>query len=257
MQSFLSPRAAMLAAAMALAPALSVAPGQAQTLNIGIGAPITSLDPHFFNAGPNNGMATHIFRFLTQRDAGLQLRADLAESWTAVSETVWEFKLRQGVTWHDGRPLTAEDVAFTVARAPNVPNSPGGYGGFLAGIQRLEVVDAHTVRFHMASPSPLLPSNQAAVAIIAKHAADGGGRRRPLPRRQLRQRRPRGAGTLRRLRARQPGRATRPLGAGELPHDRERRRPRRRRAGRRCRHHRPDPWQRPGAAEDQQRAHHL
>jgi peptide/nickel transport system substrate-binding protein len=173
MQSFLSPRAAMLAAAMALAPALSVAPGQAQTLNIGIGAPITSLDPHFFNAGPNNGMATHIFRFLTQRDAGLQLRADLAESWTAVSETVWEFKLRQGVTWHDGRPLTAEDVAFTVARAPNVPNSPGGYGGFLAGIQRLEVVDAHTVRFHMASPSPLLPSNLAAVAIIAKHAADG------------------------------------------------------------------------------------
>jgi peptide/nickel transport system substrate-binding protein len=158
---------------LSLAAALLALPAGAQTLNVGIGAPITSIDPHFFNAGPNNGMATHLFRFLTQRDASLRLKPDLAESWTAVSETVWEFKLRDGVTWHDGRPLTAEDVAFTMARAPNVPNSPGGFGGFLAGVERVEVVDPRTVRFHMNGPSPLLPSNMAAVAIIAKHAAEG------------------------------------------------------------------------------------
>jgi peptide/nickel transport system substrate-binding protein len=160
-------------AALPLAALLAAAPADAQTLNIGIGAPITSIDPHFFNAGPNNGMAHHIFRFLTQRDASLRLKPDLAESWTAVSDTIWEFKLRQGVTWHDGKPLTADDVAFTMARAPNVPNSPGGFGGFLAGVQRVEVVDAQTVRFHMDGPSPLLPSNMAAVAIIARHAAEG------------------------------------------------------------------------------------
>jgi peptide/nickel transport system substrate-binding protein len=159
---------ALVAASLALA-----APAAAQTLNVGVGAPITSLDPHFFNAGPNNGMAMHIYRFLTTRDAQLRLRPDLAERWTAVSDTVWEFKLREGVTWHDGNPVTAEDVAFSMGRAPNVPNSPGGFGGFLAGVERVEVVDARTVRFHMNGPSPLLPSNMAAVAIIARHAADG------------------------------------------------------------------------------------
>lgn len=162
--------AGLLAAALAVAPA---APAAAQTLNIGIAAPITSVDPHFYNAAPNNGMATHIYRFLTTRDANLRLRPDLAERWTAIGDTIWEFKLRDGVTWHDGQPLTGDDVAFTVARAPNVPNSPGGYGGFLAGIERVEVVDPRTVRFHVAGPSPLLPNNMASVAIIARHAAEG------------------------------------------------------------------------------------
>ena len=161
-----------LAAAFAAAAAFA-GPAAAQTLNVGIAAPITSIDPHFYNAGPNNGMANHIFRFLTTRDANLRLRPDVAERWTAIGDTIWEFKLREGVTWHDGKPLTAEDVAFTAARAPNVPNSPGGFGGFLAGVERVEVVDPRTVRFHMSGPSPLLPGNMAAVALIAKHAAEG------------------------------------------------------------------------------------
>jgi peptide/nickel transport system substrate-binding protein len=168
-----SRRARLAAAILPTVALLAAGTASAQTLNVGIGAPITSIDPHFFNAGPNNGMAMHIWRFLTTRDANLRLQPDLAESWKAISDTVWEFKLREGVLWHDGRPVTAEDVAFTAERAPSVPNSPGGFGGFLAGVQRVEVVDARTVRIHTASASPLLPSNMAAVAIIPKHAAEG------------------------------------------------------------------------------------
>ena len=75
----------------------------------------------------------------------------LAESWKAVSETVWEFKLRPGVKWHDGRDFTADDVAFTVARVPDVPNSPATFAGFVRAIRRVEVVDPLTVRFHTAA----------------------------------------------------------------------------------------------------------
>ncbi|MBP0446752.1 ABC transporter substrate-binding protein [Roseomonas sp. SSH11] len=139
------------------------------TLTIGIGGAVTSVDPHFYNASPNNGLAMHIFDRLVERDAQARLQPGLALSWTPVSETVWEFKLRPGVKWHDGRDFTAEDVAFTVERAPNVPNSPGGFGGFVRSIKRVEIVDPLTVRFHTERPAPLVPTDLASVAIIAKH----------------------------------------------------------------------------------------
>jgi peptide/nickel transport system substrate-binding protein len=45
-----------------------------------------------------------------------------------VDDTTWEFKLRPGVTFHDGSNLTADDIAFTVAHVRNVLNSLGGFG---------------------------------------------------------------------------------------------------------------------------------
>ncbi|WP_376088697.1 ABC transporter substrate-binding protein [Roseomonas sp. CCTCC AB2023176] len=145
--------------------------GAERNLTVGIGGSVTSLDPHFFNASPNNSLAMHVFDMLVQRDAAARVSPGLAESWRAVEPTVWEFKLRRGVKWHDGRDFTADDVAFTVERAPNVPNSPGGFGGFLRAITRAEVVDPLTIRFHTAAPHPLLPTELASVAIIARHAA--------------------------------------------------------------------------------------
>ncbi len=164
------------AAAAALLVALA-APASAQkrddTLDIGIGGSVTSVDPHFYNASPNNSLSMHIFDRLVERDARAQPYPGLAESWRVVSDTVWEFKLRPGVKWHDGRDFTADDVAFTVQRAPNVPGSPGGFGGFLRAIQRVEVVDPLTVRFHTAQPHPLLPTELASVAVISRHAGEG------------------------------------------------------------------------------------
>jgi len=164
------------AAAAALLVALA-APASAQkgndTLDIGIGGSVTSVDPHFYNASPNNSLSMHIFDRLVERDARARPYPGLAESWRVVSDTVWEFKLRPGVKWHDGRDFTADDVAFTVQRAPNVPGSPGGFGGFLRAIQRVEVVDPLTVRFHTAQAHPLLPTELASVAIISRHAGEG------------------------------------------------------------------------------------
>jgi peptide/nickel transport system substrate-binding protein len=157
-------------AALAIAAAAPVA---AQTLTLGSAAPVTTIDPHFHNLGPNNALTMHIFDRLVERDGRARPRPSLAESWRVVSDTVWEFRLRQGVTWHDGRPFTADDVVFTFARVPNVPNSPGGFQGFLRAITRVEVVDAHTIRLHTAAPHPLMPLDLASVSIIARHAAEG------------------------------------------------------------------------------------
>ena len=162
---------ALLAGAVALAAPAAMA----QTLTIGSAAPVTTIDPHFHNVGPNNALTMHIFDRLVERDSRARPHPSLAESWRVVSETVWEFKLRRGVTWHDGKPFTADDVVFTFSRVPNVPNSPGGFQGFLRAIERVEVVDPHTLRLHTRTPHPLMPLDLASVSIIARHAAEGLG----------------------------------------------------------------------------------
>lgn len=165
-------RGTLAIGALAALPAAAQAPA-GTVLSIAVGAPVTSIDPHFFNASFNGAVASHIFDRLTERSADARLVAGLAESWRAISDTVWEFRLRAGVRWHDGRPLTADDVVFTIGRAPNVPNSPGGFGVYLRAIQRVEVVDDLTIRFHSARPHPILPSDLAFIPIIARRAATG------------------------------------------------------------------------------------
>jgi peptide/nickel transport system substrate-binding protein len=164
-------RRVLLASAFSLA---SLGAG-AQNLTVATAAPPTSVDPHFYNAAPNFALSMHIFDRLVERDAEVKTYPGLAASWQAVAPTIWEFRLRPGVTWHDGQPFTAEDVAFSVARPPLVPNSPASFSPFVRAIQRTEIVDAMTVRFHTAAPHPLLPVELGSIAIVAKHAVEGRG----------------------------------------------------------------------------------
>jgi peptide/nickel transport system substrate-binding protein len=168
----MSRRGLIAAGAVGALPAMAQSPA-GPALTIGIGAPVTSMDPHFFNASFNSAIASHIFDRLTERTADARLIPGLAESWRLVSDTVWEFKLRAGVTWHDGKPFTADDVAFTIERAPNVPNAPGGFGIYLRAIQRVEILDPLTLRLHTERPHPAMPSDLSFIAIIARHAATG------------------------------------------------------------------------------------
>ncbi|UFN49375.1 ABC transporter substrate-binding protein [Roseomonas sp. OT10] len=157
----------------ALAVPLAATPATAQTVTIAIGGSVTSLDPHFYNASPNHSVAAHFFDKLVEFTGRTQMVPQLAESWRPISDTVWEFKLRPGVKWHDGRDFTAEDVAFTIQRAPDVPNSPGGFGSFVRAIQKVEIVDPLTIRFHTPGPYPLLPTDFTSVYVISRHAGTG------------------------------------------------------------------------------------
>ncbi|WP_270935358.1 ABC transporter substrate-binding protein [Falsiroseomonas oryzae] len=167
-------RRALLAAPLAIPLAASLpAAALAQNLTIGIGGSPTSLDPHFYNASPNISLTMHLFDRLVEQDAQARIQPSLAESWRALSDTVWEFKLRAGVKWHDGRDFTADDVAFTIERVPNVQNSPGSFAGFVRAIQRVEIVDPLTIRFHTAAPHPLLPTELASIQLISRHVGQG------------------------------------------------------------------------------------
>lgn len=150
-----------------------VGSAEAADLTIGMGATVTSIDPHFYNASPNNSIAMQIFDRLTERTAGGQLEPGLAESWEATGDAEWTFHLRQGVTWHDGEPFTAEDVVFTLGRAGDVPNSPGGFGGFLRGITNVVAADDYTVVISTDGPLPDLPGSLVNIAIVSQHLGQG------------------------------------------------------------------------------------
>lgn len=160
---------------LTFAAALSLAaiPAVAQDLTIGRGNEPQSIDPQFSRTGPNQMTALHIFDRLVLTDKNVRARPGLAESWENVDPNTWIVHLRKGVTFHDGSPFTAEDVVYSMKRAPDVPNSPASFGGSVADIEAMEIVDEHTIRFTSKEPSPLFVENIGTVYIVSKAATDG------------------------------------------------------------------------------------
>jgi len=145
----------------------------AQELKIAVAADITSMDPHFFNLFPNNNMAEHVFDKLVQMDPDSKMIPGIATSWKVIDPTTWEFKLRKGVRFHDGSELTAEDVAFSIDRVAQIPNSPGPFVAYTKAIVGKEIVDPYTIRFKTAFPHPLMPNDLSTIYIVSKKVATG------------------------------------------------------------------------------------
>ncbi len=141
----------------------------AQTLVIGMAAPVTSIDPHYRDLSPNATIASNIFDALTALDRAARVQPALAQSWSAVDGQDWEFHLRPDVTFHDGKALTAEDVAFTIARVPRVPNAL--FTTYTGAIDAVTTPDALTVRMHTRYVDPLLPLEMSMVKVISHSAA--------------------------------------------------------------------------------------
>ena len=161
-------------AAAALAGGVAFAPhAAAQELKIAVAADVTSIDPHFFNLFPNNNIAEHIFDKLVQMDADSRMIPGIATSWKTIDPTTWEFKLRKGVKFHDGSELTAEDVAFSIDRVAQIPNSPGPFVAYTKAIVGKQIVDPYTIRFKTAAPHPLMPNDLSTIYIVSRKVATG------------------------------------------------------------------------------------
>lgn len=92
-----------------------------------------------------------IFDPLVRKDEHYELRPWLAVSWEQPDPLTWIFRLRDGVRFHDGRPLEAEDVAYTIDSLID-GSLVTAKGGSFASVQRAEVLDRLTVAVHMKRP---------------------------------------------------------------------------------------------------------
>jgi peptide/nickel transport system substrate-binding protein len=102
------------------------------------------------------------------------LEPDLAESWTQPTATTYVFKLRKGVRWHprppvNGRELTAEDVKYSLQRFTALT--------YIAGIERIDVPDRHTVTFTLREPYAWFPDVLASTTawIVPREAVEKFG----------------------------------------------------------------------------------
>jgi len=142
------------------------ASASAQTVKVGLFSEPSAMDPHYHNLGPNNAFSSNVYEALVLQDEQQKLMPGLAVSWKPVNDTTWEFKLRQGVKFHDGSDFNADDVIFTFERAPNVPNSPSSFGTYLKG-KSFKKIDDYTVHAITEKPYPLMPVDLSQIVIIS------------------------------------------------------------------------------------------
>jgi peptide/nickel transport system substrate-binding protein len=139
-------------------------------LRLGLLAEPTTLDPHFHNLTPNDSALSHIYERLIHVDDKSALVPGLAESWTSVNDLTWTFKLRTGVTWHDGRAFTADDVVFSFERAASVPNSPSGFASAIKG-KTVRKIDDLSVEITTPAADPLLLHQVTRIMIVPRSTA--------------------------------------------------------------------------------------
>ncbi len=156
---------------LALALACAAVPGQvpAATLTWSTAADLITLDPHAASVGINNLGLGQFYEPLITRNPDLKLTPALAVSWQSLDATTWEFKLREGVRFHDGAAFTAEDVAFSLMRA-KAPTSD--YKVAVAAVAEVVIVDDYTVRVITTAPAPTFPDWLTTIFIMDKGWAE-------------------------------------------------------------------------------------
>jgi len=129
----------------------------ARDLIIGQGTDVSHLDPHYSTSASDVNVFFNLYDNLVLRDEQLNLTPGLAISWQLVDDTTWQFKLRQGVVFHNGDPFTAGDVKFSLERAI-ADNPRTSVYAALNTIERIEILDPFTVHLITKHPDPLLPT---------------------------------------------------------------------------------------------------
>ena len=160
-----------LLAPLLLLTALVAPAAIAQELRIGFKAAVDGSDPHQ-NYTPNRNVQLHVWEPLVFQDEFMRPLPGAASSWRNVDATTWEFTLREGLRFHDGTPVTAEDVVFSIRRARAVT----GLRTFVVqtrSVAAAEAKDARTVVIRTNGPAPLLPNQLAVIAIVSARAAEG------------------------------------------------------------------------------------
>ena len=118
---------------------------------------------------------SEMYETLTHYDAATQtIEPELATSWTSADDAkTWTFHLRHGVSFHTGRPLTAQAAKAAILRTIKLA---GGAAYVWSAVKTIDTPDAYTLVFHLSSPSPLaLEASADYSAYIYDTQAAGGG----------------------------------------------------------------------------------
>ena len=152
----------------------TVAPAWAQSITIAIGSEPSTLDPQLRDDGGERQVNDNIYETLMARTPTGDLVPGLAAAVpTQVDPTTWQFKLREGIKFHNGEPFNADAVVASVTRVIDPANNSEqmAYYGTIKGAEK---VDDLTVNLVTNGPDPILPSRMYWMKMIAPgYSKDG------------------------------------------------------------------------------------
>jgi peptide/nickel transport system substrate-binding protein len=183
------PAATVAPPAATVAPQTGPAPGATQQPASATGQPrrggelkaamqvdATSLDPHLSSSYSSSLVIEQVYSGLIQFDENMNIVPDLAESWTVSKDgLVYDFKLRKGVKFHNGRDLVADDVVYSLNRVKDpAGGSPRSY--LLENVKSIEASGPDAVRVTMTQPfAALLSHLDTFMAIVPKEEVQKNG----------------------------------------------------------------------------------
>jgi len=164
----------LIAAAAILAPVAA----QAGELRIGYTTDALTLDPHNHRDRTTQTIIRNMYDGLVTRDPSMKVVPQLAEYLKVIDKTTYEVKLQAGVTFHDGSPITAEDIKYTFERL----TKDGLIGGktsprksLVGPVKSVEVIDARTARIILETPWPQFPAFLTLHEIVSKKFTEAQG----------------------------------------------------------------------------------
>ncbi|MBB3064243.1 ABC transporter substrate-binding protein [Limibacillus halophilus] len=139
--------------AVALSAAATMNDARAAEFKWAFSGDAQTLDPYGLSEIYTTGFQGNFYESLVRRGRNLGIEPALAESWERDGDTVWRFKLRAGVTFHNGNPFNADDVIFSFQRARGETSDVKAK---IRSIAELKKVDDLTVEITTNGPSPTL-----------------------------------------------------------------------------------------------------
>ncbi len=136
-----------------------------------------TMDPQSQNEGLNNAINGQVYERLTRYDRHLNMQPSLATEWQQTGPLTWRFKLRPNVRFHDGTPLTADDVVFSINRAKSPVSTFSVYAN---AVGTPVALDPLTVEFRLDKINPIFLQHVDSVTILSRAWAEKHRVTRPL-----------------------------------------------------------------------------
>ncbi|CAH1653466.1 ABC transporter substrate-binding protein [Chelatococcus asaccharovorans] len=154
-----------LCATVCMATAISgMTPGVAATLRYGGTTPPLTMDPHVTNDFVTTALVRQIYDTIVDLQDDMQIGPGIATAWTYQGNNTWRFKIREGVKFQDGTPLSVDDIIFSIMRQKGSPL----YTALFGGIKEAVKVDDTSVDVISNGPDPILPRKMVRLFVMSQ-----------------------------------------------------------------------------------------
>ncbi len=152
-------------------------PGQQETvLHVGYQHELVTLNPFAHDDAVTRAVLGAVYEPLVRIGPMLEVEPCLAERWETMDDFTWRFRLRQGVLFHDGTPVTAADVVRSLRYAVSAADS--AVATYVTAVQEIREVpeEPGTVEVRTRSPAPLLLTRLSLVPVVPRGVLSDPGR---------------------------------------------------------------------------------